>query len=230
MKALIVDDDVDIGDMVALCFEIRWPEATVLVAQNGTKGIELFDDEHPDIVILDLGLPDIDGLEVCRRIRENSDVPIIILTVRDQKKDIVRGLEAGADDYITKPFNQMEFMARSQAVLRRTQNHLGNQRLSFENEQLVIDPDSREVRVQGELACLTPREYNLLYLLASNAGKPLSHVEILVKVWGQEYADAYDYLKTYVQHLRQKLGDNASAPVFIATERGIGYKFIAKSP
>lgn len=229
MKALIVDDDPDILEVVSLCFEIRWPDATVLKAQDGASGIEMFQKQGADIVILDLGLPDMDGLEVCRKLRESSNVLIIILTVRDQPKDIVRGLETGADDYITKPFNQLEFLARVQAVLRRGQVATGQQETVLNNGDLVIDFAQREVKLSGQLVKLTPTEYNLLYHLASNPGRLMTHQDLLVKIWGQEYADATEYLKVHIQHLRRKLGDDSTVPRIIGTERGLGYRLIAKT-
>ncbi len=229
MKALIIDDDPDVLDVVSLCFEIRWPDATVLRAQDGARGIATLEKEGADIIILDLGLPDMDGLDVCKKVRQTNTVPIIILTVRDQSTDIVRGLEAGADDYITKPFNQMEFLARVQAVLRRGQPQTPDERERvFQNGELIINFAQREVRVGGDLVKLTPTEYNLLYQLASNPGKPMSHRDLLTKVWGQEYVDANDYLKVHMQHLRRKLNDNPDDPHVIATERGVGYRFIAR--
>ncbi len=227
MKTLIIDDDPDILEAVALCFEIRWPDTVVITATDGQSGMKQFRDQGADIVILDLGLPDMDRLEVCRQLREISEVPIIILTVRDQRKDIIRGLEMGADDYITKPFDQMELLARARSVLRRgTMQQTANEQ-SFSNGRLTINFDGREVRLDGNLIRLTPTEYNLLQHLAQNVGKLVTHREMLSKLWGQEYVDATDYLKVHVLHLRRKLGDDPSNPTMIATERGIGYKFIA---
>ena len=227
MKALIIDDDPDILEVVALCFEVRWPDTTVLTASDGTSGIKTFERETPDIILLDLCLPDMDGLDVCRRIREMSNVFIIILTVRDQPKDIVRGLEAGADDYITKPFNQMELLARTNAVIRRGQRQSGPQQGVLQINELTMDFSKREVRLKGDIIKLTPTEYNLFYQLASNPGKSMTHQTLLTKVWGPEYADATDYLRVHIQHLRRKLNDNSNDPRYIATEHGIGYKFIA---
>ncbi|MDA0799345.1 MAG: response regulator transcription factor [Chloroflexi bacterium] len=227
MKTLIIDDDPDILEAVALCFEIRWPGTVVITAIDGQSGMKQFRDQGADIVILDLGLPDMDGLEVCRQLREISEVPIIILTVRDQRKDIIRGLEMGADDYITKPFDQMELLARARAVLRRgTMQQTANEQ-SFLNGRLTINVDGREVRLDGNLIRLTPTEYNLLQHLAQNVGKLVTHREMLSRLWGQEYMDATDYLKVHVLHLRRKLGDDPSNPTMIASERGIGYRFIA---
>jgi DNA-binding response OmpR family regulator len=227
MKTLIIDDDPDILEAVALCFEIRWPDTVVITAPDGQSGVQQFRDQGADIVILDLGLPDMDGLEVCRQLRELSEVPIIILTVRDQRKDIIRGLEMGADDYITKPFDQMELLARARSVLRRGSIQQTANEQTFSDGRLTINFDGREVRLDDNLIRLTPTEYNLLQHLAQNAGKLINLRELLSKLWGQEYVDATDYLKVHVLHLRRKLGDDPSNPSMIATERGIGYKFIA---
>ena len=227
MKTLIIDDDPDILEAVALCFEIRWPDTEVVTAQDGQSGLATFREKGADIVILDLGLPDIDGLDVCRQLREISDVPIIILAVRDQRKDVIRGLEMGADDYITKPFDQMELLARARSVLRRGQPQQESNIRTFGEGRLVINFDGREVRLDDNLIRLTPTEYNLLQHLAQSPGKLVTHRELLAKLWGQEYVDATDYLKVHILHLRRKLGDDPANPTVIATERGIGYKFIA---
>jgi two-component system KDP operon response regulator KdpE len=229
MKALIVDDDPDIVEAVSLCFEVRWPEAIIVTAENGAKGLAKFRQESPDLVVLDLGLPDMDGLDVCKTIRGESETPIIILTVRDQRGDIVRGLELGADDYITKPFDQMELLARVRAVLRRggrSGNAADDTTVKLADGKLTVDFDSREVRLDGELVRLTPTEYSLLETLVKNRGKLLTHQQLLSRLWGQEYVDATDYLKVHVLHLRRKLKDDAAEPKLIATERGIGYKFV----
>ena len=203
MKTLIIDDDPDILEAVSLCFEIRWPDTSVITATDGGSGLKQFRDQGADIVILDLGLPDIDGLEVCRQIREMSDVPIIILTVRDQRKDVIRGLEMGADDYMTKPFDQMELLARARSVMRRGQKDEPETERVFADGRLVINFDGREVRMDGNLVRLTPTEYNLLQQLAQSPGKLVTHRELLARLWGQEYVDATDYLKVHVLHLRR---------------------------
>ncbi len=228
MKVLIVDDDPDIVEVVTLCFEMRWPDATIITAPDGGTGIETFQKQGADLIILDLGLPDMDGLEVLQRIRTTSKVFVIILTVRNQQKDVVRGLELGADDYITKPFDQMELLARAQSILRRGSMPTEEKSISFNDGELHLDFSAREVTLGGEAIKLTPTEYKLLYHLATNPGKPMTHKDLLVKVWGQEYLNALEYLKVHIQHLRQKLNDDSNTPRFISTERGIGYKFIGK--
>ncbi len=225
MKILIIEDDSDVVEVVQLCFELRWRHCQAVVASTGARGLELVETEAPDIVILDLGLPDIDGLEVCRQIRSFSDVPIVMLTVRDSEVDIVKGLEMGADDYITKPFRHIELLARVQAVLRRAQAlPLVDNEKPFVSGDLCLDFTRREVTVRDHSVRLTPTEYNLLSYLARNAGQVVPHRVLLERVWGREYLEATDYLKVHIQRLRQKLGDNAQAPRLIFNERGIGYR------
>ena len=227
MKALIIEDKAEIVEAISMCFKLRWPDVTVLSTGEGNKGLELIEAELPDIVILDLGLPDIDGYEVLCHAHRFFDMPIIIVTVRNQKMDIVKGLELGADDYITKPFDHIEFLARVKAVLRRTiMPHIKDNTEPFQSGKLRIDFDSREVSLDGEKVTLTPIEYNLLQQLAKNAGHIIPHHALLEKVWGIEYTNATDYLKVYVQRLRAKLCDNLSTPQLILTERRVGYKLI----
>ena len=228
MKIVIIEDDPQIVETVSLCFELYWPDAQVLSASEGNAGRELVRTESPDIVILDLGLPDIHGLEVCREIRLFSNVPIIMLTVMDSESDKVRGLEMGADDYITKPFSHLELLARVKALLRRAYQpeYKGEKRL-FSSGNLSIDFAAREVRLGGEVVRLTPTEYNLLYHLVKDAGKVIPHSTLLERVWGPEHASETDYLKVYVQRLREKLEVNPKAPQMILTHWGVGYKFAA---
>lgn len=234
MKVLVVDDDPDILGVVSLCLTIRWPEAVVVTASDGASGLERFRSEGADLVVLDLGLPDMDVMDLCRTLREQSAVPVIMLTVLDQQQDIVRGLETGADDYITKPFDQMELLARVRAVLRRGEITSGaHHRETFYDGNggtLDVDFTAREVTLDGEPVRLTPTEYRLLFCLAGNAGAPVAHRDLLTEVWGPEYADATEYLKVHIQHLRRKLNDDPAAPRLITTERGFGYKFVGRSP
>jgi DNA-binding response OmpR family regulator len=230
MKVVIIEDDPEIVEAVSLCLDLRWSGVEVLSASEGLIGIELVEKEFPDIVILDIGLPDIDGFEVCRRLRLSSDVPIVILTVKDQEFDRVRGLELGADDYITKPFSHVELLARVKAVLRRSTIP----KLEKTDELLVIgkiriDPTTRGVRMDGKEVKLTTTEYNLLHLLAKNAGQAMPYRVLLEKVWGSEYIDSTDYLKVYIQRLRLKLGDDPQKPELILSEGGVGYKIAKQS-
>ncbi len=227
MKVLIIDDASDLIEVVSLCFEMRWPHSTLLTAETGEEGIRLAETDRPDMVILDVVLPDKDGFQVCREIRSFSDVPIIMLTVRGDDKDIVKGLEWGADDYITKPFGHLEFLARVQATIRRTQAlPLNKMERPFVSSELSVEFDTREVKAQGRPVKLTNIEYNLLYHLIKNAGRPLSNRTLLVKVWGPDHEDSTYLPKVHIQHLRKKIESDPSNPQIVVTERGVGYRFI----
>jgi len=227
MKVLIIEDSQDIVDTISLCFELRWPEVEVISTPEGKKGIALVKSEELALVILDLGLPDIDGFEVLKDVRTFSDVPVIIVTVRGDEVYRVKGLELGADDYITKPFSHIELLARIKAVLRRTQlPRFETGKMVLNSPRLTIDFTSRVVTVDGEPIRLTPIEYNLLQYLVVNADTVLTHWALLEKVWGEEYTNAPEYLKVYIQRLRNKLEEDSSNPKLIVSERGIGYKFV----
>lgn len=226
MKALVIDDAAEITDVVSLCFQLHWSNATVLSAQDGARGLELVEAESPDMVILDIGLPDMDGFEVLREIRRFSQVPVIMLTVRGEDTDVARGLELGADDYITKPFSHIELVARVRAVMRRIQGLPVSEERPFISGRLAVDFASKEVTVDGKPVRLTSTEYKLLYHLIKNEGHLLSHENLLNKVWGENYQDARDLLRVHIQHIRQKLGDNGESADIIVTEHGMGYKFV----
>ncbi len=226
MKAIVIDDAAEIADVVSLCFQLHWSGATVLSAQDGNRGLELVEAESPDVVILDVGLPDMDGFEVLREIRRFSQVPVLMLTVRGEDTDVARGLELGADDYITKPFSHIELVARVRAVLRRIQGLSVSEERPFISGRLAVDFASKEVTVDGKPVRLTSTEYKLLYHLIKNEGHLLSHENLLNKVWGEDYQDARDLLRVHIQHLRQKLGDNGESADIIVTEHGMGYKFV----
>ncbi len=225
MKVLIIEDDPDIVETVSLHFELRWRGTELTSTAKGREGIEMIKKGPPDIVILDLGLPDIDGLEVLKEVRLFSDVPVIILTVREQEIDKVRGLDLGADDYIAKPFRSVEFMARVGAVLRRVQKAQAREK-PYVSGNIQIDFASHEIHVNGEEVKLTPTEYNLFYYLVKNEGHALTHRTLLERVWGPEYTSATDYVKSYIQRLRAKLEADPQSPKMILTERGVGYKFV----
>jgi two-component system KDP operon response regulator KdpE len=227
MRVLVVDDAPDVVESVRIGFELQWREVEVLGAGGGEEALDRIEQDHPDIVLLDIGLPDIDGFETLRRIREFSDVPVVMLTARDDAIDMVKGLELGADDYVTKPFNHLELMARVRAVLRRVAMPTPTSRApSFRAGELEVDFGAHEARLRGERLDLTPTEYKLLYHLVRNAGHVLQHATLLAKVWGREYVDEVDYLRVYVRRLRDKLGDDPDHPRYIRTERGLGYRFI----
>jgi len=227
MKILVVDDEPDVVESVRLGFTLQWREVDVIGASSGEAGLDAVEHEHPDIVLLDVGLPDTDGFEVLRQIRAFSDVPVVMLTARDDSMDKVKGLELGADDYVTKPFNHLELMARVKAVLRRLEMPAPASRApSFRAGDLEVDFTRQEARLRGERLELTPTEYKLLYHLVRNAGHVLQHGTLLAKVWGREYVDEVDYIRVYIRRLRDKLGDDPDQPRYIRTERGLGYRFL----
>jgi two-component system, OmpR family, KDP operon response regulator KdpE len=228
MKVLVVDDAKEVVESVGLGLSLHWREVEVLGASDGELALDLVEREKPSLVLLDIGLPGKDGYEVLKEIRAFSDVPVIMLTARDDAMDKVKGLELGADDYITKPFNHLELLARMKAVLRRLDMPTPATRApSFVVKELEVDFSAQEARLRGERLDLTPIEYKLLYHLVRNAGHILPHATLLAKVWGREYVDEVDYVRVYMRRLREKLGDDADHPRYIKTERGIGYRFLA---
>lgn len=227
MKVVVIDDSPEIIEVVSLCFQLRWSNAELSSAPTGSEGLELVEAVSPDIVILDIGLPDMEGFEVLKEIRRFSQVPVIMLTVRAEDTDVARGLEMGADDYITKPFSHIELVARVQAVLRRSQGTaVSSGERPFNSGKLFIDFTGNEVKVDGKSVKLTSTELKLLYLLVRNEGRLVTHEGLLSKVWGETYSDARDLLRVHIQHLRQKLDDSVESPHIIVTEHGMGYKFI----
>ncbi|MDP3064195.1 MAG: response regulator transcription factor [Chloroflexota bacterium] len=224
MKVLVIDDAPDVADVVSICIEMRWPSAIVLSAPTGPKGLELVARESPDLVILDVGLPILDGYQVLKQIRAKSQVPVIMLTARDSDTDIARALEMGADDYVSKPFSHIELLARMNAVLRRAHAAAGDNPPPFESSGVRVDFAGREVWVKGQKVRLTPIEFAILSHLARNAGKVVTHKELLTSVWGEEYTDAVNYLKVHMQRLRRKLAVDPQDPSPILTEWKVGYK------
>ena len=228
MRVLLIEDDPEVVQAVSLTFELRWAGISIVSTAEGSQGIEMVETESPDLVLMELKLPDMDGFEILRQIRSFSDVPIIIASVWHGELDRVRGLEMGADDYIVKPLSYIELLARVKAVLRRTR--IGELRTitePFASGDLTIDFASQEVRLEGKPVKLTPTEYRLLCHLISNIGQMVPQQILLEKVWGEDYADSSDYLKVHIHRLRQKLGDTPKSPQMIVTVPGRGYKFIA---
>jgi len=227
MKVVVIDDSPEIIEVVSLCFQLRWNGTDVLGANTGSKGLELVEAEHPDLVILDIGLPDMDGFQVLRDIRRFSQIPVIMLTVKSEDTDIAKGLELGADDYVTKPFSHIELIARVQAVLRRAKGmSVAAEEQPFASGKLRVDFARNEIAVDEKPVKLTSTEYKLLYQLIKNEGRLLSHEDLLGKACGEAYRDARDLLRVHIQHLRQKLGDSVASPKIIVTEHGMGYKFV----
>lgn len=224
-KILVVDDEERMVRFIRL--NLEHDGFQVIEAYRGSQALELVRTQLPDLVLLDIMMPDIDGFEVLRLIRETSNVPVIMLTAKGEEDDRVRGLEMGADDYITKPFSPRELVSRVRAVLRRVQIASGVSDDVIEvDDRLKIDFNRREVWVDGELVNLRPTEYRLLYHLVKNAGWVLSHEQILSKVWGYEYQDEPHYVRLYINYLRKKIEEDPSNPKYILTERGVGYRFV----
>jgi DNA-binding response OmpR family regulator len=224
-KILVVDDEERMVRFIRL--NLEQDGFQVLEAYRGTKAIDLVRTHLPDLILLDIMMPDIDGFDVLRIIRETSTVPVIMLTAKGEEDDRVRGLEMGADDYITKPFSPRELVSRVRAVLRRIQISSGvSEDVITVDEHFTIDFNRREVRLDGELVNLRPTEYRLLYHLVKNAGWVLTHEQILSKVWGYEYQDEPHYVRLYINYLRNKIEKDPAHPKYILTERGIGYRFV----
>ncbi|MEX1262848.1 MAG: response regulator transcription factor [Actinomycetota bacterium] len=222
---LVVDDEPQIRRALRTSLEAHGYE--VATVGTGEEGVVAAAEQAPDLMLLDLGLPDIDGTEVIRRVRAFSDVPVIVLSVRESQTDKVAALDAGADDYVTKPFGMQELLARSRATMRRTQTDEPTAPvLRFDTMQ--VDLPKRLVTLDGDQVRLTPTEYGLLEALVTNPGKLLTHQWLLRKVWGQGYGTETTYLRTYIRSLRKKLDDDAQAPRLIVTEPGVGYRWIAE--
>ncbi|RMF27642.1 MAG: DNA-binding response regulator [Chloroflexi bacterium] len=224
-KLLLIDDSEEIQALVGLFLEKEGYQ--VVRARNGKEGLRKLAHEKPDLILLDIMMPEVDGWETCRQVREISNIPIIMLTAKGQERDIVRGLEMGADDYVTKPFDLTELRARIRALLRRaTEMSPEDSRPKlFDDGYLRVDLERRLVTIEGKAVDLTPTEYRLLAALVQQAGRVIPHRQLLKQVWGPEYGDEVHYLKLYVRYLRQKLEKDPSHPYYILTEWGVGYRF-----
>ena len=224
LKVLLVDDDARLVEAVQLYLTKAGYE--VFVAANGREALQRVYQLRPSLVILDIMMPDMDGWEVCTRIRELSEVPIIMLTARGQESDRVRGLKIGADDYLIKPFSLRELEARIGAILRRARMPAPpTGRVLYADTDLVIDSEKMEVTCRDKPVSLTATERRLLFLLAENAGRILPTSRILEVVWGTEFSGQSDYVKLYIWRLRQKIERQPDQPTYILTERGLGYRF-----
>lgn len=220
-RALVVDDEVQLRRLLRLALESKGYE--VFEAGTGSLGLSEAAFRHPDVILLDLGLPDMDGLEVLKRLREWTETPVLVLSVRDQEGTKVAALENGADDYVTKPFSTAELAARLAAIQRRRKTP---EEPSLSIGVLFLDLAAREVKLAGSTLKLTPIEYNLLKLLARNVGRVITQKQILKDVWGPNATEQAQYLRVYVAHLRKKLGD--AAGVQIRNEPGIGYRMVVE--
>jgi len=222
-KILVIDDDENTTWLIATL--LKHHGFDVIEAVNPEEGLKLAYQKHPNLVLLDVMMPNMDGWEVCRRLRELSDVPIVFLTAKSSIADVVRGLEIGADDYLVKPFDHQELVARVRAHLRRTPSQLSVDELVFDDGNLTINFLNREVRSRGKLVDLTPKEFDLLSVLARNAGRVLTRAELSNQVWGPNYTGANESLKLYIHYLRKKIESDPSQPEYIMTSRGVGYRF-----
>jgi DNA-binding response OmpR family regulator len=218
---LVVDDDIRMLRMMKRMLELEGFQA--VIADNGDMALRSFEREAPDLVLLDIMMPDMDGYTVCRRIREFSQVPIIMVTARGDDKEKVEGLNSGADDYVTKPFSASELAARVRAVLRRASTQDRPQDVIFRYKDLLVDFASRRVMVNDTELQLTSTEYKLLSYISLNAGRVITPDQLLDKVWGEKYMGAPHLLQVNIARLRKKLGDNAKKPTYILTRPGIGY-------
>jgi len=224
-KILVIEDEEDIVHLLKFRFEQEGYE--VLSAANGVEGLRILQQEHPHLVLLDVMMPRMNGWETCKRIRQYSDVPIIMLTALWEETDKVRGLEMGADDFVTKPFSLAELIARVRAALRRGRQPLSENGTVQIDERLIVDRARRQVVVDGQKTELSPTEFRILDCFLDNQGRILTHQSLLTQVWGWEYLDETDYLKVYIHHLRKKIEENPGKPSYIVTERGLGYRFQA---
>jgi two-component system KDP operon response regulator KdpE len=223
-RILIVDDELSILKYLRANLEAEGYE--VLMAKDGAQALQTLEAELPDLVVLDIMMPEMDGLEVCRRLREWSQLPVIMLSARDDESDKVQCLDLGADDYITKPFGKDEFIARVRAVMRRAESASPTPTISsIKSGDLEINFSKRKVTVNAKEVELTSTEYALLKELALNAGKVLTYTQLLHKVWGPDYADEREYLHVFVSRLRAKLESDPKNPRYITTVSGVGYRF-----
>jgi DNA-binding response OmpR family regulator len=223
-KILIIDDEEPTVQLIGMLLERRGFE--VIKAYRAEEGLRKAYRYQPDMILLDIMMPDMDGWEVCKRLRDMSDVPIIFLSARSEVRDVVKGLEMGADDYVIKPYDNDELVARIKAHLRRSPRPNMSDELVFDGGDFRVNFMNREVYVRNELKHLTPKEFNLLGVLVRNAGRVVTRTELVTQAWGDEYSDAIDSLKLYIHYLRQKIEINPAQPDYILTSRGVGYRFI----
>jgi two-component system, OmpR family, KDP operon response regulator KdpE len=222
-KVLVIDDEPQIRRVMRVI--LSGENYEIVEARSGEAALLRFRDFLPDIVLLDLNMPGMNGLETCRAIRETSEVPIIVLTVRQEEEEKVAALDAGADDYVTKPFGKQELLARIRAALRRSPSSPNAGPKTFVAGDLEIDFEARKIRSGTKNVRLTPKEFDLLRYLVSHAGKPVPHRELLQAVWGPDYGDQTDYLRVFITHLRKKIEPNPAKPQYILTDPWLGYRF-----
>lgn len=225
-RILVVDDEPRMIGFIRMNLELEGYQ--VIEAHNGLEALEMIRTQLPDLVLLDVMMPQLDGFDTLRMLREFSSIPVIMLTAKGEEDDKVYGLELGADDYVTKPFGSRELSSRVRAVLRRAEipSASPDQAVLKVDDRLSVDFNRREVIVAGEHIKLRPTEYRLLYHLIENAGWTVPHEQLLAKVWGYEYRDETHYVRLYVNYLREKIEEDPSNPKYILTERGVGYRFV----
>lgn len=223
-KILVVDDDPSLLQLIS--YNLTEEGYAVIEAVNGKEGIRHFYQTKPDIVILDIMIPELDGYEVCQRIREVAETPIIMLTARGQEEDVIKGLDLGADDYMTKPFRIGELVARIRANLRRAHIEPDEQQsITYSDSYITIDLERRRITIADKETKLTPTEYRLLAMLVQNKNRILTFRQILESVWGFEYIDDIDYLRVYIWHLRRKIEPDPKNPIYLVNELNTGYRF-----
>lgn len=220
---LVVEDDKTIQNFIRISLKTKGYKC--ITADDGLTGLSLFYANHPDLVLLDMGLPDIDGMDILMQIRQESETPVIIVSARGQEKDKVSALDEGADDYVTKPFNAGELLARIRVALRR-KGSVVKQEPEFSLDFLRIDIEKRKVFKHDEEIHLTPIEYKMLILLVNNRGKVMTHRSIQQEVWGYDATDDYQSLRVFMANIRRKIEDDTAKPRFILTEVGVGYRFV----
>jgi DNA-binding response OmpR family regulator len=223
-KILVVDDEPRMVQFISM--NLKLEGFLVTTASNGYEALEKVTREMPDLIVLDIMMPDMDGFETLKKIRELSSIPVIFLSVKNAATDRIKGLDLGADDYLTKPFEPLELISRIKAVLRRTEPENSHDRTVITvDDELKIDFNLRRVFVRGREERLRPTEYRLLYQLVTNPGKLLTHETLLARVWGPEYHDEDQYVRLYITYLRQKIEKDPKNPQYILSERGMGYRF-----
>lgn len=223
-RILVVDDEPRMIGFIRMNLELE--DHLVIEAHNGLEALDAIRTQLPDLILLDVMMPELDGFETLRMLREFSDIPVIMLTAKGEENDKVAGLELGADDYITKPFGPRELSSRIKAIFRRLEKPTTDEAILQIDDRLSIDFNRREVIVGDERVKLRPTEYRLLYHLIRNAGWTVPHDQLLQKVWGYEYRDEAHYVRLYVNYLRDKIEEDPANPQYIITERGVGYRFV----
>ncbi|UCE97963.1 MAG: response regulator transcription factor [Dehalococcoidia bacterium] len=226
-KLLIIEDNEEVVEAISIALQIRWPDIRILSTGSGEQGIDLIMNKKPDIIILDLGLIDINGFEVLKRVRMFSNIPVVILTVRGEEADIIKGFELGADDFITKPFKQLELIARITAIARRVNLIGGEDPIVCGN--FYFDHSMRTVKYNGKQTTLTHTENSILLKLIQNKNIVVTYDKIAEEIWGINYPDAADSIKVYVRRLREKIEPDPSRPRFLLNKSGLGYLFTTRN-